>query len=196
MAAASTPQASDSASPKRGTYEGTTTIDVAYYNYCKTQDGNLAFAGSAKYRMNGQVIVNPHAEHDGIQERSPFNLIAGSDFGVEASTQIASGTVATDQRDGRSVVIDYWDIDQQGRQIRGVLTNRLPGLNLNSMQTSRPLGDPCQTQSPALAMMVAISEGATLSGTINTTSMKLELLGQTIDRERRFRAVFDVELVR
>ena len=192
---ASTPQGTDSALPKRGTYEGTTTIDVAYYSRC-TRDGTVALAGTRKYRMEAQVVVGAPAEHQGVQERNPFNLNAGSEYGVEASTQITSGTVATDNRDGRGMVVNYWDIDQQGRQIRGVLTNRFPGLNLNSFQTVRPLGDPCSAQSPAMAYLVAIAEGATLSGTVTDTSIKFELLGQTIDTERRFRAAFDVKRVR
>jgi hypothetical protein len=192
-AAASTSQAPDSGSLSPGTYEGTVTIDVAYYTRCKTGDGTLTYAGTRTYPMDAEVIVSARAEQDGARERSPFNLIAGSELGVEASTQITSATVATDQRNKQNILIDYWDIDQSGREIRGTLTNRTPGLYLNTMQTMRPLGHPCQTVTPRMPVMVAIAEGAKLSGTVTNSSIELELLAQTIDSERRIRADFDVE---
>jgi hypothetical protein len=189
----STTQSSTSGLPARGTYDGTATIEVGYYSYCKTRDGNLAYAGSRTYRTDGQVIIGSRAQHDGVSERSPFNLVAGSALGVEAATQIVSGTVATDNDDDESIVVDYWDIEVDDGELEGTLVSRIAGLNLNSMQTMRPLGDPCSASSPAMAMNVAIAEGATLSGEFDTDSMELELVGQTIDKERRFRITFDVE---
>src|ERR1700741_787633 len=44
-----------------GDYSGTMTIEVAYYDYCQTRDGNLGYAGSRRYRMPAEVFINPPA---------------------------------------------------------------------------------------------------------------------------------------
>ena len=179
-------------SAESGDYSGTMTIDVAYYDYCQTRDGNLGFAGSDTYEMDAEVFINPPAELDGERERSPFNLIVGTERGVEASMLLMSAQVVTDTRDGRSALIDYWDIDQDGDDISGVLTDRWPGLIFNSIETSQLL-IPCQPQFGGFSMPDAIAEGAELTGTVTDDSIELEVLGQSFDREVRFHGVIEVE---
>jgi Tfp pilus tip-associated adhesin PilY1 len=147
---------------------------MTHDNYGVTRDGNLAYTGSQKCQTDAQVVVG----------------------GVEASTQIASATVAIDPHDAEGVVADNWDVEQDARHTNGVLTNCTRGVNLNSMQTMRPLGDPCQAGGPAMAMMVSLAAGAKLSGTVSDSAIDLELLDQSIDRERRFRAALDVKRAR
>jgi hypothetical protein len=173
-----------------GDYVGTMSLEIAYYNYCVTGDGNLRYAGSAEYELDAEVFVNEPAEHEGTRERSPFNLIIASETGVEGSLMIVSGQVATDTRDGESFVIDYWDIEEDDGEVEGTLTDRWPGLAYNLITTSQPIV-PCQ---PGLTMALpdTIAEGAQLSGTIDEDEAELELRGQSYDQEVRFRAVIDV----
>jgi hypothetical protein len=188
-AARTAPSATGAATP--GNYAGTMSIEVAYYDYCQTADGNLGFARSAKYQMAAQVFVNRRAENAGVVERSPFNLIVGTQVGVEASILLMSAQVVTDTRDGRSALIDYWDIDQHGDQITGALTDHWPGLSYNSIDTQQLLV-PCQPNLGALTLSDPIAEGAQLAGTVTKDRITLQLVGQSLDREERFRATIAV----
>jgi len=173
-------------------YAGTMQIELAYYDYCQTLDGNLGYAGSATYQMPAEVYLNPPAAHGGLQERSPFNLIAASQLGNEGSLLLVSAQVVTDPTDGRSALIDYWDIDQSGDQVDGVLTDRWPGLVLNTIDTTQLLV-PCRPELGSFPMSDSIAEGAQLSGSIGDGGVHLEVLAQSYDREVRFRAVIDAE---
>jgi len=172
-------------------YEGTTDIEIAYYNYCQTRDGNLGYAGRGEYELDAEVYVNPRAEESGVNERSPFNLIIGTENGVEGTLSAVSATVVTDTRDGRSALLDYWDIDRRGDRISGVLTDRWPGYILNTISTAQ-LIVPCQ---PDLVFVMpdSIAAGAKLTGTIDADEADLVLLGQSYDREVRFRATISAE---
>ncbi len=175
-----------------GDYSGTMTIELAYYDYCQSSDGSLGYAGSATYEMAVDVFVNPPAALGGVTERSPFNLIVSSQLGVEGSLLLMSGQVVTDTTDGESALIDYWDIDRDGADFSGVLTDRWPGLVYNYLETSQ-LIVPCRPEMGAIAMPDSIAEGAELAGTFTSDGMELEVLAQTYDREVAFRAVVDVE---
>jgi hypothetical protein len=165
------------------------TIEIAYYNYCRT--GNLDFAGSAEYELDAEVFVNPPAEQDGVEERSPFDLIIGSEYGAEGTVNIVSATVVLDPRNGQRVLFDYWDIDQDGDEINGVLTDRWPGVALNTISTAQ-LIVPCQT-GLVMVMPDTIAEGAEIEGTVDDDAVDLQLLGQSFDREVRFRASIEAE---
>jgi hypothetical protein len=175
-----------------GDYSGTVDLELAYYDYCQTRDGNLAYAGSQRYRVTGEVNLNPPAENDGVTERSPFNLIYASEPGVEGSFFVISAQVVHDSRDGREALIDYWDIDQQGDRVTGVLTDRWPGVALNSITTTQLLV-PCSPNLGSIALPDTIAEGAQLSGTVTRDRVRLQLVGQSFDREVRFRATIDAE---
>jgi hypothetical protein len=187
-----TTSATDASSVPIGDYAGTMTLEIAYYNYCITRDGNLAYAGSGAYELDSDVFINEPAEHDGVRERSPFNLIVASELGVEGSLLVMSGQVVTDTVDGRSAVIDYWDIDEVDGEIEGTLTDRWPGLAYNLITTSQPIV-PCVEGLDA-ALPDQIAQGATLTGTISEDTIALELFGQSLDREVRFHAVIEAQL--
>jgi hypothetical protein len=174
-------------------YHGTMTIEIAYYDYCQTYDGNLGFAGSATYELPADVIVNPPAENEGVTERSPFNLILAGGNGVEGSLTLLSAVVLTDVSNGTSALFDYWDIDRgQDDQVSGALTDRWAGVDYNFIETTQLLV-PCQPNLGSLAMRDAIVEGAQLTGTVSDDRADLEVLAQTLDHEVRFRAVFSTE---
>ncbi len=151
-----------------GTYRGTMTMDLAYFNYCVTRDGNLAYAGRRTYRSEVEVFVNDPAEDDGVTERSPFNLIVGSETGVEGELVVISATVTADNRTGKSALFDYWKIREHGGEIDGTLTDRWPGVALNTITTERPLV-PCR---PGFTMALPdqLMEGATIAGAPPTTT--------------------------
>lgn len=167
-------------------YAGTMHVEIAYYDYCQTGDGNLGFAGSRTYDLDAEVFVNPPAAESGIEERSPFNLIVGTENGVEGAISAVSATVVTDPRDGRSTLLDYWDIDEDGDGVEGVLTDRWPGYVLNTISTAQ-LIVPCQT-GLVFVMPDSIAEGARLAGSVTEDRVRLQLVGQSFDREVRFRA--------
>jgi hypothetical protein len=186
------PPALNQTDPRHGDYEGTMAIEIAYYDYCQTFDGNLGYAGTQTYEMPVEVFLNPPAELDGRTERSPFNLIVTSQLGVEGALVLMSGQVATDQQDGRSVLIDYWDIDQDGDDFSGVLTDRWPGLVFNTISTNQLLV-PCRPELGSFALSDPVAEGAGLEGTLTDDGILLEVLAQSLDREVRFRATIEVE---
>jgi hypothetical protein len=176
-----------------GTYRGTMTIDVAYFNYCVTRDGNLAYAGSREYTSDVEVIINDPAEDDGVVERSPFNLIISSETGVEGAIVVVSATVAADNRTGTTVLFDYWSLDADGDELTGTLTDRWPGFAMNTITTEQPLV-PCQ-DGITLAMPDQLMEGAELRAAVDGDDVELELLAQSLDRETRFRATIEAERV-
>jgi hypothetical protein len=169
-----------------GDFSGTMTIDIAYYNYCVTYDGYLAYAGEGTYESDVEVSINEQAGHDGVTERSPFNLLVTSEPGVEGSIVVWSAQVMYDPSDQRSALFDYWHIDEDAGEITGTLTDRWPGVAFNKITTAQPLV-PC---SPGftLALPDDIAEGAQLTGTVSEDAVDLEILGQSLDREVRFRA--------
>lgn len=174
------------------TYTGQMEIEIAYYNYCITYDGNLAYAGSARYAMAAEVYLNPPAEDEGVTERSPFNLILATEYGVEGSILLMSAQVVTNSESGDTVLLDYWDLDQDGDGgVAGVLTDRWPGLAFNDITTAQPLV-PCQP-GIVLAQTDDIAEGAELAGTVTDDHVHLEILGQSLDREIRFYAVVEAD---
>jgi hypothetical protein len=175
-----------------GDFSGTVDLELAYYDYCQTRDGNLAFAGSRRYQVDGEVNLNPPAENDGVSERSPFNLIYASEPGVEGSFFVISAQVVHDSRDGREALIDYWDIEQQGDRVTGVLTDRWPGVALNTITTTQLLV-PCNRNLGSIALPDTIAEGAQLTGTVTRDRVRLQVVGQSFDREVRFRATIDAE---
>jgi hypothetical protein len=176
-----------------GDYAGTMTIEIAYYDYCQTWDGNLGYAGSGTYEMDAEVYVNPPAEHEGVSERSPLNLIVASETGVEGSVIVMSGQVVSDTRDGRGAVFDYWDIDydEDSGDIEGTLTDRWPFLSFNQITTAQPIV-PCTTDL-VMPKPDDIAEGAELTGTIADGRIDLTLYGQSFDREVRIRAEIEAE---
>jgi len=174
------------------TYAGQMEIEIAYYNYCVTYDGNLAYAGSARYAMAAEVYLNPPAEDEGIAERSPFNLIAATEYGVEGSILLMSAQVVANVESGDTVLLDYWDLDQDADgSIAGVLTDRWPGFAYNDITTAQPLV-PCQPDI-VLAQTDDVAEGAQLSGSVTDDHVHLEILGQSLDQEIRFFAVIDAD---
>jgi hypothetical protein len=175
------------------TYVGTMDIEIAYYNYCQTYDGNLGYAGSAEYTMAAEAYIDPPAEDAGVQERSPFNLIVATEMGVEGSLVLMSGQVVTNTLTGENVLIDYWDIDESDDgAITGVLTDRWPGLAYNYIVTAQPIV-PCQSDL-VLALKDDVAEGAELAGTVTDDHIHLEVLAQSLDREVRFFATIDADL--
>lgn len=175
------------------TYVGTMDIQIAYYNYCQTYDGNLGYAGSAEYTMTAEAYINPPAEDAGVQERSPFNLIVATEMGVEGSLLLVSGQVVTNTLTGENVLIDYWDIDESDDgSITGVLTDRWPGLAYNYIVTAQPIV-PCQSDL-VLALKDDVAEGAELAGTVTDDHIHLEVLAQSLDREVRFFATIDADV--
>jgi hypothetical protein len=174
------------ASPLLGDYAGRATVEIAYYDYCQTYDGNLGYAGTRTYDVAADVFLNPPAEDDGVRERSPFNLIAATEGGVEGAITVMSAQVVTDTRDGRSALFDYWDITERDGAIEGVLTDRWPGVAINTIQTSSLLV-PCRPELGTLYSTDTIAEGATLAGRVGGDEIDLDLIGQSLDRERRFR---------
>ena len=190
----SSPPRDGSAAPRSSAddYLGTMTVEIAYYDYCQTYDGNLAFAGSAEYEMDVEVHVAPAVEHEGVHERSPFNLMVGSETGVEGTTFLWSAAIITDGRDGRSAIFDYWDIEADGEEVSGVLTDRWAPITYNYIETAQLLV-PCRRELGSIAQRDSIAEGAELAGTITEDRVELEVLAQSLDREVRFRAVVDAE---
>ena len=191
----SSPPRGGSASTSRSSaddYVGTMTLEIAYYDYCQTYDGNLGFAGSAQYEMEAEVHVGPPAEHEGVHERSPFNLMVASETGVEGSIFLWSAAVITDGRDGRSAIFDYWDVDADGEEVSGVLTDRWAPIIYNSIEATQLLV-PCRAELGTIVQRDSIAEGAELTGTVTEDRVELEVLAQSFDRELRFRAVVDAE---
>jgi hypothetical protein len=174
-------------------YSGTMSIEIAYYDYCQTYDGNLGFAGSAEYKMAAEVFIQPPAEERGVRERSPFNLLVGSETGVEGTIQLWSAQLLTDTRDGRSALFDYWDISQQGDEISGVLTDRWAGLPTYNFIEATQLLIPCRPELGTLVQRDSIAEGAELTGTVTEDRVELEVIAQSLDRELRFRAVIEAD---
>jgi hypothetical protein len=178
-------------SVKSADYNGTMAIEIAYYNYCQGS-GDLEFAGSRKYEMDAEVFVNPPAEDGGVEERSPFNLIIGTEPGVEGTISVVSATVARNNQTGETVLLDYWDIDQRGDDITGEMTERGPISVLNSISTEQ-LFWPCRPDMGSMIMPHEIDTGAELTGTVSDDDIDLELVGQSFSREVRFRATIEVE---
>jgi hypothetical protein len=174
-----------------GDFSGAMTIDIAYYNYCVTYDGNLAFAGEGTYESAVDVSINEQADNDGVTERSPFNLLVTSEPGVEGSIVVWSAQVMTDPSDQRSALFDYWRIEEDDGELTGVLTDRWPGVAFNEITTAQPL-IPC-TDGMTLVLPDDIAEGAELTGTVVGDAVDLEILGQSLDREVRFRARIHAE---
>jgi hypothetical protein len=168
-------------------------IKIAYYDYCQTYDGNLEYAGSAEYEMDAEVFVNPPAEQDGVRERSPFNLLVGSETGVEGTIQLWSALVLTDVSDGRSVLFDYWDIDREGDDLSGVLTDRWAGLPTYNYIEATQLLVPCRPELGTLVQRDAIAEGAELTGTLTDDGVTIEVFAQSLDRELRFHVVIEAD---
>jgi hypothetical protein len=179
-------------SPFLGDYAGRATVEIAYYDYCQTYDGNLGYAGTRTYDVAADVFLNPPAEDDGARERSPFNVIVATEGGVEGAITVMSAQVVTDTRDGRSALFDYWDITERDGAIEGVLTDRWPGVAINTIQTSSLLV-PCRPELGTLYSTDTIAEGATLDGRVGGDEIDLDLVGQSLDRERRFRVRLTAE---
>jgi len=174
-------------------YSGTAVVDVAYYDRCRSGDGSLAFARSETYRMGGGASVHPQTEHEGIRERSPFNLVLTTDDAREGSVGMFSALLLTDPRDGRSVVFDYWDIGARESTITGTLTDSWAeyGLAVNQIRTTGPLV-PCQPGGPTLADENPIADGARLTGTLTDQRVRVTITGQTLHQPVKFRATFDL----
>jgi hypothetical protein len=171
------------------------TIDVAYYGYdCSTfpniTDTDLHHLEDRSFRMPVEVIRGPRSSVGRSQERSPFNLSVGADIGNEAGIQLLSATTAPDERDGKFVLFEYWRITQRGSRLEGRFVEgwRLAGLGANVFPTTR-LNVPCLPHlgwSPLTLQPIA--EGAELTGTVTDSSFDLTVVGQTLDKERVFRA--------
>lgn len=185
--------ANNSSAFPNGTYEGTMTMDLAYYNLCVTRDGNLAFAGRRTYTSDVEVYINDPAEDGGVTERSPFNLIIASETGVEGALVVVSATVAADTKSDTTVLFDYWRIREDDGEIEGMLTDRWSGFALNTITTEQPLVM-CTPGFP-IAVPDQLMEGAAITGAGDGETLELEIIGQSLDRESRFRASIDVERV-
>lgn len=192
----SAPPTGDSA-PSRSSssrdYAGTMQLEIAYYDYCQTYDGNLGYAGSAEYGMEVEVFIGPPAEHEGVRERSPFNLLVGSETGREGTIQLWSAQVLTDVSDSDSVLFDYWDISRQGDEVSGVLTDRWAGLPPYNYIEGSQLLVPCRPELGTLVQRDSIAEGTELTGTVTADRVELEVVAQSLDRESRFRAVIEAD---
>jgi len=118
--------------------------------------------------------------------------MVGSETGVEGTTFLWSAAIITDGRDGRSAIFDYWDIEADGEEVSGVLTDRWAPITYNYIETAQLLV-PCRRELGSIAQRDSIAEGAELAGTITEDRVELEVLAQSLDREVRFRAVVDAE---
>jgi hypothetical protein len=183
---AATSASQPAGAPARGTYRGTATVELAYYDRCV--DGTPRFVGSEGYEMDAEVFVSPPAEADGLAERSPFNLLIGAGRAVEGEMNVWSATVLY-QNDA---LLDYWDIDLRGRTFTGVLDHPWPGPDQNYVRTAQLLVT-CRPEFPTIALPDAMAQGATLSGRSSGSEIELEIVGRTLDNEVRFRSVIEVE---
>jgi hypothetical protein len=144
--------------------------------------------------MRGGGSVHPPTEHQGIRERSPFNLVLSTDYAREGAVGMFSALLLTDPRDGRSAVFDYWDISARGDTITGTLTDSWAqyGLDVNQIRTTAPL-TPCQPAGPALSDENPIAEGARLTGTVTDEQVRVTITGRTLHQPVKFRATFDLQ---
>jgi hypothetical protein len=179
--------------PRARDYKGSAVVDVAYYDGCRSGDGSLGFARSETYRMGGGASIHPPTEHQGIRERSPFNLVVSTDGAREGALGMFSALLLTDPRDGRSVVFDYWDLSTRGSVVSGTLTDSWAryGLAVNQIRTTAPLV-PCQPGAPSLSDENPIAEGARLTGTVTDERIRVTITGQTLHQPVKFRANFDL----
>jgi hypothetical protein len=193
IAPVATPSDATRSTPRARNYKGSSVVDVAYYDGCSSGDGSLAFARSETYRMGGGGSIHAPTEHEGIQERSPFNLVLSTDYAREGAVGMFSALLLTDPRDGRSVVFDYWDISARGSTITGTLTDAWVqhGVAVNQIRTTAPLV-PCQPGGPSLSDENPIAEGARISGTVTEERVRVTITGQTLHQPVKFRATFDL----
>jgi hypothetical protein len=174
--------------PGEDVYEGTMSIEVAYYGYdCQLRDLDLHRQGERTYRMPVEVVRGPAAEAEGISESSPFNLVVSANPGNEAGITTVSATVATDPN-GNLVLFEYWNMNVQGSDVQGELVNswRRAGLAANVFPTDR-LVVPCRPDLGVIPKSIqTINEGARMRGTISDEQVELTITGETFDKERRF----------
>jgi hypothetical protein len=169
-------------------YEGTMSIDVAYYGYdCQLRDLDLHRQGKRTYRMPVEVVRGAAAEAEGIRESSPFNLIVSANPGNEAGLTTVSATVSVDTN-GNPVLFEYWKMNVQGSRIEGELVQswRQAGIAANVFPTDR-LIVPCRPELGVIPKSIqTIDEGARMRGAITDERAELTVTGQTFDHERRF----------
>jgi hypothetical protein len=179
--------------PRARNYKGSSVVDVAYYDGCASGDGSLEFARAETYRMGGGGSIHPPTEHEGIRERSPFNLVLSTDYAREGAVGVFSALLLTDPRDRRSAVFDYWDLSARGSTITGTLTDSWAdyGLAVNQIRTSAPLV-PCQPGAPSLSDENPIAEGARLTGTVTDERIRVSITGTTLHQPVKFRVTFDL----
>jgi hypothetical protein len=173
--------------PARGTYLGIAEVEIAYYDRCV--DGTPRFSRRERYEMEAEVAIGPPAEADGLQERSPFNLLVGAGRAVEGETSLWSATVLFEN----NALLDYWDIDLRGRSFAGVLEHRYPASGVNYVRTEQLLVT-CQPQYPTIALPDEMALGAELAGSSSGDEIELEVVGRTVDEEVRFRLEVEAEL--
>jgi hypothetical protein len=101
--------------------------------------------------------------------------------------------VTTNNRNRETALFDFWRIRQDDDEIEGELTNRWSGLTTYNYIERSKLMWPCRPEMGSLVQREPIAEGATLTGTLTDDDVELELLGQSLDGELRFRAVFEAE---
>jgi hypothetical protein len=169
-------------------YAGTVSTTVAYYDWCTVQN-EPRHLGERTYDLDVTVYVSA-AVDDGATEDNPFNLGVHSTSGYEGSTTMTTAQVFTRPETLRQVMLQYWQLETDGTEVRGTLTDshRREGTVLNVLSSATPIVT-CRPEFGTYPMEFPIAQGAALRGTITEDEVALEITGASTDRQRAFRSV-------
>jgi hypothetical protein len=148
-------------------------------------DASGQSGGIRRYQLPVTVVIDRPASAGGLTESNPFNLlVAPTTPGAEGAIEVWSAFPALDPRDGREVLIQYWEL----RLARGDVTGRLvdnhtaEGAALNLINIARTVAP----NVPEMTMPAAMAVGTVLEGTIRSREVRLRIQGNTTDRTRPF----------
>jgi len=170
-------------------YGNATTI-IEYYEY-DVNTGNDVFIEEKTYQYDVEIFLREPLELESSTETNPFNLSISPDRNKdddeEGYVDIVSAIIVDDILVGK-VFLQYWEIDQNGNNLTGTLTDNHIANLLWAWEEIYP--------GTIITWPFPIENTASLSGTITSGNMQLTIEGQSTDTYRIFTMDINASLVK
>ena len=176
-------------------YKGSAQTEIMYYEFNVYTNQNV-YVGTKTYNYEVDIfIADPLVSSDNLKETNPFNIkiypIRETSLTDEGHIDISSAGLFTSTLGG-NVLLQYWKISSDGKNISGTLTKT----HVAEAAASNLLWAWRETVGLEMTWPFVIGKNAKMSGAVNSNKIYLEINGESECRSCIFKTIINGQLLK